>query len=151
MPSKSSPSKSGKPRPAHSGEHSVQGFSATRQQLVSNADNNGVTALVQDRKEMRERPRLRKKAGVSQLNPNRPPRMSVQVFTPILEEPPEHQGGHASSSTPSPAGPAPPPLPPSRPTPGEQSNGGFRYFKDVVEAQARGDIEAVSRLPTSDV
>lgn len=79
--------------------------------------------------------------------------MSVQVFTPILEEPPEHQGGHTSSSaaSPSPAGLHPPPLPPSRPTPVQQSNGGFRYFKDVVEAQARGDIEAVSGPLTSNV
>lgn len=72
----------------------------------------------------------------------------VKVFTPILEEPPEQSGGReASTSSP------PPPLPPARPTtttfinntPLQQpSYGGFHYFKDVVEAQARGDIEAVS-------
>lgn len=70
--------------------------------------------------------------------------MSFQVFTPILEEPP---GASLPGTSSPPAGdaapPSPPPLPPSYPLQPPTSSSGFFYFKDVVEAQSRGDILAV--------
>lgn len=66
---------------------------------------------------------------------------NMQVFTPIVEEPPDPVEGQPSAS---PAAQAPPSLPPARPTSEQPSHNGFYYFKDVVDAQARGDIQAVS-------
>lgn len=77
--------------------------------------------------------------------------MNFQVFTPILEEPPAVvPSGRSSASAPaSPADAAPrpatpPPAPLLNPLKSPTSASGFFYFKDVVEAQARGDILAVS-------
>lgn len=75
-------------------------------------------------------------AGVCLLSPTIS--RGMQVFTPILEEPPglsDHRAASKPSKLPSPQAP---------------SASGFVYFKDVVEAQARGDVLGV-RLTSSDL
>lgn len=103
----------------------------------------GVTALAGCSTSRRPALRARSRDNRSGLSSNQQPRMSFQVFTPILEEPPASEFTGSSSAPPAATtGSHPPPLPPLRSAP--PSHGGFIYFKDVVEAQARGDIQAVS-------